>query len=176
MLITNYISASRKSPLAQRNRAPSNVSTLAVQYMYSQYGTLASPASARSLSVPRRGLPQRQCGRVLPQSRLHLLLCQLSLRAPQRRLQRLDPLPVPAVLELVQPPLQLRRGDSNLVPPPARLAVVVVALVDRGASLGIPAAGAEAPSLQLDELAVGRRLDPALTKRAKPEDQNAPAR
>jgi hypothetical protein len=144
--------------------------------MYSQYGTLASPASARSLSVPRRGLPQRQCGRVLPQSRLHLLLCQLSLRAPQRRLQRLDPLPVPAVLELVQPPLQLRRGDSNLVPPPARLAVVVVALVDRGASLGIPAAGAEAPSLQLDELAVGRRLDPALTKRAKPEDQNAPAR
>ena len=34
-----------------------------------------------------------------------------------RRLQRLDPLPIPPVLELVQPLLQLRRGDSSLVSP-----------------------------------------------------------
>jgi len=43
-----------------------------------------------------------------------------------RRLQRLDPLPIPPVLELVQPPLQLRRGDSSLVPPLSRLVVAVV--------------------------------------------------
>ena len=143
--------------------------------MYSPYGTLAATASARSLSlsVPRRWhwLPQRQCGRVLPQPRLHLLLRQLPLRAPQRRLQRLDPLPVLPVLELVQPPLQLRRRDSSLVPPLARLVVVVVvALVDGyGASLGIPAASAEPPSLQLDELAVvvgRRRLDRTLKSKA----------
>lgn len=108
-----------------------------------QYGTIAAPVlrCERRSVLPRHGPPERQCGRdrptvrppaswaagapvwpcpaVRPQPRLHLL--RHPSRAPQRRLQLLDPLRVPPVPELVQPPLQLRRGDPSLVPPPPPL-------------------------------------------------------
>lgn len=107
-----------------------------------------------SLPVPRR--LQRERGGVLPQPRLHLLLHQPLLGAPQRGLQLLDPLPVPPVQQLVQRPLQLDRADPAVVLRARRFLLVTVFV--SGAPPEIAAAKSAAVA-QLDEL-VARRLNP----------------
>ncbi|EEE66123.1 hypothetical protein OsJ_22164 [Oryza sativa Japonica Group] len=73
-----------------------------------KHASFAITMSQHSTTV----LSQRELRCVLPHGHLHLLLDELLLRAFQREFQLFDPLLVPLMEELVQPPLKLDGIDT----------------------------------------------------------------